>query len=45
VIRRADGASVLIDYKTRQSGWYLQSVYQFTPNWRAGLRYEQPRQR
>lgn len=28
-------------YRTRQSGWYTQSVYQFTPNWRAGLRYEQ----
>ena len=34
------GASVLSDYKTRQSGWYLQGVYQFTPNWRAGLRYD-----
>jgi hypothetical protein len=29
------------DYRTRQSGWYAQGVYQFTPNWRAGLRYEQ----
>ncbi len=28
-------------YRTRQSGWYTQAVYQFTPNWRAGLRYEQ----
>lgn len=28
-------------YKTRQSGWYAQSVYQFAPEWRAGLRYEQ----
>lgn len=28
-------------YRTRQSGWYAQGVYQFTPNWRAGLRYEQ----
>ncbi len=28
-------------YRTRQSGWYTQGVYQFTPNWRAGLRYEQ----
>ena len=34
------GASVLSDYKTRQSGWYLQGVYQFTPNLRAGLRYD-----
>jgi hypothetical protein len=28
-------------YDTRQSGWYGQAVYQFAPNWRAGLRYEQ----
>jgi hypothetical protein len=27
-------------YLTRQSGWYAQAVYQFTPNWRAGLRYD-----
>jgi hypothetical protein len=27
-------------YNTRQSGYYLQGVYQFTPNWRAGLRYD-----
>jgi hypothetical protein len=25
----------------RQSGWYLQGVYQFIPRWRAGLRYDQ----
>ena len=24
----------------RQSGWYLQAVYQFMPQWRAGLRYD-----
>ena len=24
-----------------QSGWYLQGVYQFMPQWQAGLRYEQ----
>jgi hypothetical protein len=29
------------NYRTRQSGWYAQGVYQFTPAWRAGLRYEQ----
>ena len=28
-------------YRTRQSGWYAQGVVQFTPHWRAGLRYEQ----
>ncbi len=29
------------DYDTRQSGWYAQGVFQFTPEWRAGLRYDQ----
>lgn len=33
--------SVDSDYRTRQSGWYAQGVYQFAPGWRAGLRYEQ----
>ena len=33
--------SVTSNYLTRQSGWYAQAVYQFTPNWRAGLRYDQ----
>ena len=28
-------------YGTRQTGGYVQAVYQFTPNWRAGLRYDQ----
>ncbi|MES3020184.1 MAG: hypothetical protein V4857_01235 [Pseudomonadota bacterium] len=27
-------------YASSQSGWYLQGVYQFVPNWRAGLRYD-----
>jgi hypothetical protein len=36
-----DGSSVTSSYRTRQSGWYAQGVYQFTPNWRAGLRYDQ----
>jgi len=35
----AAGASSL--YRTQQSGWYAQGVYQFAPEWRAGLRYEQ----
>lgn len=34
------GSGGVSDYKTRQSGWYLQGVYQFTSNWRAGLRYD-----
>jgi len=27
-------------YRSRQSGWYLQGVYQFMPQWRAGYRYD-----
>lgn len=27
-------------YDAKQSGWYLQSIYQFMPNWRVGLRGE-----
>jgi hypothetical protein len=27
-------------YSITQSGWYLQSVYQFMPTWRTGLRYD-----
>ena len=27
-------------YASRQSGWYLQGVYQFIPQWRAGYRYD-----
>jgi hypothetical protein len=27
-------------YSTTQSGWYLQGVYQFMPQWRAGLRFD-----
>ena len=37
----AAGDTVVGAYNTRQSGWYAQGVFQFTPNWRAGLRYEQ----
>jgi hypothetical protein len=27
-------------FSSTQSGWYVQGVYQFMPNWRAGLRYD-----
>ena len=27
-------------YRSRQSGWYLQGIYQFVPQWRAGYRYD-----
>jgi hypothetical protein len=27
-------------YRSSQSGWYAQAVYQFMPQWRAGVRYD-----
>ena len=27
-------------YRSRQSGWYVQGVYQFLPRWRFGARYD-----
>ncbi len=38
-----DGAPVLAGeapYASRQSGWYLQAVYQFMPMWRVGARFD-----
>lgn len=35
-----DSAGPSGDYRTRQSGWYLQTVYQFMPMWRVGARYD-----
>ncbi len=29
------------NYSVTQRGWYVQSIYQFVPRWRAGLRYDQ----
>lgn len=34
------GANVTDTYRLTQSGWYAQGVYQFTPGWRVGLRYD-----
>lgn len=35
------GNAALADgYRSTQSGWYVQGVYQFLPRWRAGLRYD-----
>jgi hypothetical protein len=34
------GADLTDAYRSTQSGWYLQGVYQFLPRWRAGLRYD-----
>ena len=28
-------------YKGKQSGWYLQTIYQYMPRWRVGYRYDQ----
>jgi hypothetical protein len=37
----ADGGVLLADdYRNTQSGWYLQSVYQFASRWRVGARYD-----
>ena len=30
-------------FSSAQSGWYVQSVYQFAPQWRVGLRYDELR--
>ena len=37
----ANGPSAITGpYRATQSGWYLQAVYQFMPQWRAGVRYD-----
>ena len=48
--RRTDNGSLTHDidgpsaatgsYRSTQSGWYLQAIYQFMPLWRAGVRYD-----
>ena len=38
--RKEDGTLTDVPYQSRQSGWYVQGVYQFMPAWRAGLRYD-----
>ena len=35
-----ENAALSDGYRSTQSGWYLQGVYQFRPRWRAGLRYD-----
>ena len=32
--------TVAAPFRSRQSGWYLQGVYQFLPRWRFGARYD-----
>ena len=34
------GGPVNGNYNSTQSGWYLQTIYQFMPAWRAGARYD-----
>ena len=34
-------ANISDSYAVTQSGWYVQSVYQFMPRWRSALRYDQ----
>jgi hypothetical protein len=34
------GAALTDGLTSRQSGWYLQGVYQFLPQWRVGYRYD-----
>ncbi|MEO6269767.1 MAG: hypothetical protein ABIP08_05635 [Lautropia sp.] len=36
----ADSDQSVAGYRTVQSGWYLQAIYQFMPRWRVGLRTE-----
>ncbi|MDZ4202489.1 MAG: hypothetical protein U1C96_10130 [Gallionella sp.] len=33
-------ANVTDNFSVTQTGWYLQGVYQFMPQWRTGLRYD-----
>ncbi len=35
-----DGSALAGAYRSNQSGWYLQTVYQFSPRLRGGLRYD-----
>ena len=34
------GDAVTDSYKSEQSGWYAQAVWQFMPRWRVGYRYD-----
>jgi hypothetical protein len=40
LVHDVGGADLASTYSVRQSGWYLQGIYQFMPRWRAGLRFE-----
>jgi hypothetical protein len=40
LVADADALASAAPYRAVQSGWYLQSVYQFMPHWRIGARTE-----
>jgi hypothetical protein len=40
LVHDVGGANLASTYSVRQSGWYLQGIYQFMPRWRVGLRFE-----
>ena len=40
LVHDVGGADLASTYSVRQSGWYVQGVYQFIPHWRVGLRLE-----
>lgn len=42
-LRRENGLFNGTNYDGRQTGFYVQSVYQFMPQWRVGVRYDQVR--
>ncbi|MEJ0084838.1 MAG: hypothetical protein WDO72_04115 [Pseudomonadota bacterium] len=39
-IADVEGIVLADDFRNSESGWYLQSVYQFAPRWRVGARYD-----
>jgi hypothetical protein len=39
--RRENGTFAGLPYDGDQQGWYLQTVWQFAPRWRLGLRYDE----
>jgi len=42
-VNSVNGPAVTDTYRATHSGWYAQAVYQFMPQWRVGLRYDQLR--
>ena len=39
-LRQEKGTFNTLPYSDRQTGWYVQAVYQFMPKWRVGLRHD-----